>query len=87
MHFYLQVKSLACVLLRRLFTNKFEEIWEQLSAEQQSLVKQELLSAVEAEEKMLLKRKICEAVAELARSMLGMKTDSAFSSLIFICLH
>lgn len=66
-----QVRTMACILLRRMFTSNFEEMWQQLSPELQNAVKQELMVAIKEETVHTIRKKICDAVAELARNMLG----------------
>ena len=60
---------MAAVLLRRLFTNTFEDFWPGLGAEVHGVVKQELLLAVQNDAVDSVRRKICDALAELARNL------------------
>jgi len=66
-----QVRSLAAVLLRRLYTSTFEEFWPLLPAEAQASVKQEMLACIQQEENPGVRRKMCDCTAELARNMIG----------------
>lgn len=70
-HSLLQVRTMACILLRRMFTSNFEEMWQQLSPELQSAVKQELMVAIKEETVPTIRKKTCDVIAELARNMLG----------------
>lgn len=65
------MRTLAAVLLRRVFTTSFEEIWLQIPVDLQLAVKQQVLIAVQNELTPPVQRKICDAVAELARSLIG----------------
>ncbi|GFR78745.1 importin-5 [Elysia marginata] len=68
-------RSLAAVLLRRLFTTNFEALWPQIAPEMQAGVKQELMTAVHQETTPALRKKVCDAFAELARNMLDENND------------
>ena len=68
---YLQKRNLAVVLLRRLFTSDFEELWEKLEAAHQSAVKEQLLLSIKQETDKSLNKKICDAAAELCRNLIG----------------
>lgn len=67
----LQIRTLSSVLLRRLFTNEFEEVWPKLSPELQAAVKEKLMCAITEELTPPVRRKVCDATAELARNMIG----------------
>jgi hypothetical protein len=62
---------LAAVLLRRLFTNDFNEWWPKISPELQAGVKMELMKGIQEELTPPVKRKVCDATAELARNLIG----------------
>ena len=66
-----QVRTMSCILLRRMFASNFEEVWPQLPAELQTGVKQELMAAIKDEGLPAIRKKACDAIAELARNMLG----------------
>ena len=68
--FYLQVKILAAVLLRRLFLQSSDELAQVDSAVLRAC-REELLLAIQTEESPPIRRKICDAVAELARASIG----------------
>ena len=65
------MRNLAVVLLRRLFTGDFDEVWEKLPAEHQEATKQQLLNSIKVEKESSLRKKICDAVAELSRNLIG----------------
>jgi len=62
-------RTMAAVLLRRLFTNTFEDFWPGLGTEIHGVVKQELLLAVQNDAVDSVRRKICDALSELARNL------------------
>lgn len=59
-------------MLRRLFTNEFEEVWPKMTPELQAAVKNKLMAAITEELTPPVRRKVCDATAELARNMIGM---------------
>lgn len=65
------MRNLAVVLLRRLFTGDFDELWEKLPVAHQAATKQQLLTLIKDEKETSLKKKICDATAELARNLIG----------------
>lgn len=66
-----QQRVLAAVLLRRLFTTNFETLWQQITVDMQTGVKQELMTAIHQETVASVRKKICDIFAELARNMIG----------------
>lgn len=66
-----QVRTLAPVLLRRLFANNFEEFWPQVPANIQNAVKEQILVLIQEEDTPAVRKKICDAAAELARNLIG----------------
>jgi hypothetical protein len=66
-----EVRSLAAVLLRRFFSNNYDEFVEKLAERSFAQVKELLLRLVLAEQNDQLSRKICDAVAELARNIVS----------------
>ncbi|WAR27376.1 IPO5-like protein [Mya arenaria] len=66
----IEIRTLAAVLLRRLFTNEFSEWWPKIPAELQAGLKKELMSAIQEELTPPIKRKVCDATAELARNLI-----------------
>lgn len=69
--FILQIRTLASVLLRRVFTIEFKEVWSKLTPELQAAVKEKLMACITEELTPPVRRKICDATAELARNMIG----------------
>lgn len=64
---------MAAVLLRRLFSSSFEEIYPGLTVEMQTAVKTELLNGIQADGSSSIRRKVCDVAAELARNLIGME--------------
>ena len=62
---------MSAVLLRRLLSNSFEEVWPLIQPPLQEAIKQELMLAVQEELTPPVRRKVCDVVAELARNMIG----------------
>lgn len=65
-----EVRTLAPVLLRRLFANNFEEFWPQVPANIQNAVKEQILVLIQEEDTPAVRKKICDAAAELARNLI-----------------
>lgn len=66
-----QARQMAAVLLRRLLSSAFEEVYPALSPEDQTSVKSELLLFIQLEMQSTMRKKICDIVAELARNLIG----------------
>lgn len=66
-----QARQMAAVLLRRLLSSAFEEVYPALSPEDQTSVKSELLLFIQLEVQSTMRKKICDIVAELARNLIG----------------
>lgn len=66
-----QVKQMAAVLLRRLLSSSFEEIYPGLTLEMQTAIKTELLSGIQQETSPTIRKKICDIAAELSRNLIG----------------
>lgn len=66
-----QVKQMAAVLLRRLLSSSFEEIYPGLTVEMQTAIKTELLTGIQQETSPTIRKKICDIAAELSRNLIG----------------
>lgn len=66
-----QVKQMAAVLLRRLLSSSFEEIYPGLTLEMQTAIKTELLTGIQQETSATIRKKICDIAAELSRNLIG----------------
>ncbi|XP_053561454.1 importin-5 [Bombina bombina] len=65
-----EVRQMAAVLLRRLLSSSFEEVYPSLPAEVQNAIKSELLLVIQLETQSSMRKKICDIVAELARNLI-----------------
>lgn len=72
-----QVRQMAAVLLRRLLSSAFEEVYPNLSAEIQTAVKTELLAGIQSDGPSSIRKKVCDVAAELARNLLGETHETA----------
>uniref|UniRef100_A0A8C5A470 TOG domain-containing protein n=1 Tax=Gadus morhua TaxID=8049 RepID=A0A8C5A470_GADMO len=66
-----EVKQMAAVLLRRLLSSSFEEIYPGLTVEMQTAVKTELLASIQTEASPNIRKKVCDIAAELSRNLVG----------------
>lgn len=83
-----QVRTLAAVLLRRLFSNDFEKCFPELPAEAQAQIKNQLLLSIENEANNTLRKRVCECAAELARKLLDDEANNhwpEFLKFLFTC--
>lgn len=69
-----QVKQMAAVLLRRLLSSSFDEIYPGLPGDMQTAIKSELLVGIQAEGSPTIRKKVCDIAAELARNLVGRST-------------
>uniref|UniRef100_A0A7N8XCL0 Importin-5 n=1 Tax=Mastacembelus armatus TaxID=205130 RepID=A0A7N8XCL0_9TELE len=65
-----EVKQMAAVLLRRLLSSSFEEIYPGLTMEMQTAIKTELLTSIQQETSPNIRKKVCDIAAELARNLI-----------------
>uniref|UniRef100_A0A8D3E823 TOG domain-containing protein n=1 Tax=Scophthalmus maximus TaxID=52904 RepID=A0A8D3E823_SCOMX len=65
-----EVKQMAAVLLRRLLSSSFEEIYPGLTVEMQTAIKTELLSSIQQETSPNIRKKVCDIAAELCRNLI-----------------
>nr|XP_028584102.1 importin-5 [Podarcis muralis] len=65
-----EARQMAAVLLRRLLSASFEEVYPTLPPEVQTAIKSELLLIIQLETQSSMRRKICDIVAELARNLI-----------------
>uniref|UniRef100_A0A4W6EXL2 Karyopherin (importin) beta 3 n=1 Tax=Lates calcarifer TaxID=8187 RepID=A0A4W6EXL2_LATCA len=66
-----EVKQMAAVLLRRLLSSSFEEIYPGLTLEMQTAIKTELLTSIQQETSPNIRKKVCDIAAELSRNLIG----------------
>lgn len=62
---------MAAVLLRRLLSSSFEEIYPGLTLEMQTVIKTELLTSIQTETSPNIRKKVCDIAAELTRNLIG----------------
>uniref|UniRef100_A0A7M4FL78 Importin 5 n=1 Tax=Crocodylus porosus TaxID=8502 RepID=A0A7M4FL78_CROPO len=62
--------QMAAVLLRRLLSSAFEEVYPALPPDVQIAIKSELLLIIQMETQSGMRKKICDIVAELARNLI-----------------
>lgn len=62
---------MAAVLLRRLLSSSFEEIYPGLTLEMQTAIKTELLTSIQQETSPNIRKKVCDIAAELSRNLIG----------------
>lgn len=71
-----QVKTMAAVLLRRLLSSSFEEIYPGLTVDMQMAIKTELVTSIQTEASPNIRKKVADIAAELCRNLLGWLRDS-----------
>lgn len=62
---------MAAVLLRRLLSSSFEEIYPGLTVSMQAAIKTELLTSIQQETSPNIRKKVCDIAAELSRNLIG----------------
>uniref|UniRef100_A0A3B5MRZ7 Uncharacterized protein n=1 Tax=Xiphophorus couchianus TaxID=32473 RepID=A0A3B5MRZ7_9TELE len=65
-----EVRQMAAVLLRRLLSSSFEEIYPGLTLAMQTAIKTELLSSIQQEASPNIRKKVCDIAAELCRNLI-----------------
>ncbi|XP_038147097.1 importin-5 [Cyprinodon tularosa] len=65
-----EVRQMAAVLLRRLLSSSFEEIYPGLTVEMQTAIKTELLTSIQQETSQNIRKKVCDIAAELCRNLI-----------------
>lgn len=69
---------MAAVLLRRLLSSSFEEIYPGLTVSLQAAIKTELLTSIQQESSPNIRKKVCDIAAELSRNLIG--NDARFAT-------
>ena len=62
---------MAAVLLRRLLSSAFDEVYPTLPTDVQTAIRSELLMIIQMETQSSMRKKICDIAAELARNLIG----------------
>uniref|UniRef100_A0A4W4FHQ4 TOG domain-containing protein n=1 Tax=Electrophorus electricus TaxID=8005 RepID=A0A4W4FHQ4_ELEEL len=65
-----EVRQMAAVLLRRLLSSSFEEVYPGLTLDIQTAIKTELLACIQLDGSSSIRKKVCDVAAELARNLL-----------------
>ncbi|KAK9980562.1 hypothetical protein ABG768_000160 [Culter alburnus] len=65
-----EVKQMAAVLLRRLLSSSFEEVYPSLTVDMQTAIKTELLTGIQSDSSSNIRKKVCDIAAELARNLI-----------------
>lgn len=65
-----EARQMAAVLLRRLLSSSFEEVYPTLPPDVQNAIKTELISVIQAETQTSIRKKVCDIAAELARNLI-----------------
>uniref|UniRef100_A0A8C2NTC1 Importin N-terminal domain-containing protein n=1 Tax=Capra hircus TaxID=9925 RepID=A0A8C2NTC1_CAPHI len=66
-----EARQMAAVLLRRLLSSAFDEVYPTLPTDVQTAIKSELLMIIQMETQSSMRKKICDIAAELARNLIG----------------
>ncbi|KAG7463760.1 hypothetical protein MATL_G00180070 [Megalops atlanticus] len=65
-----EVRQMAAVLLRRLLSSSFDEIYPGLPPDMHTAIKTELLMGIQSEASPNIRKKVCDIAAELARNLI-----------------
>ncbi|KAG7467002.1 hypothetical protein MATL_G00148650 [Megalops atlanticus] len=65
-----EVRQMAAVLLRRLLSSSFDEVYPGVPPDLQTAIKTELLVGIQSEASPSLRKKVCDVAAELARNLI-----------------
>ncbi|KAM9198032.1 LOW QUALITY PROTEIN: importin-5-like [Dugong dugon] len=65
-----EARQMAAVLLRRLLSSSFDEVYPTLPSDVQTAIKGELLMIIQMETQSSMRKKICDIAAELARNLI-----------------
>ncbi|XP_066562833.1 importin-5 [Amia ocellicauda] len=65
-----EVRQMAAVLLRRLLSSSFDEVYPSLPADMQTAIKTELLMGIQMEAAPNIRKKVCDIAAELSRNLI-----------------
>ncbi|GAB1601055.1 importin-5-like [Argonauta hians] len=80
-------RSLAAVLLRKLFTAKFDDAWSNLVPDSQIAIKTYLMNIIHQEANPVIRKKVCDAIAELARNMLDEEGNMTWPDILKFLLE
>ena len=66
---------MAAVLLRRLLSSAFDEVYPTLPTDVQTAIRSELLMIIQMETQSSMRKKICDIAADLARNLIGVYSN------------
>ncbi|XP_015439811.1 PREDICTED: importin-5 [Dufourea novaeangliae] len=84
------MRAMAAVLLRRLFSSEFMDYYPKIPPEAQAQLKEQILLSVQNEQTEIIRRKICEVAAEVARNLIdedGNNQWPEFLQFLFQCAN
>ncbi|KAI4504097.1 hypothetical protein M0802_000568 [Mischocyttarus mexicanus] len=85
-----EIRAMAAVLLRRLFSSDFMDFYSKIPPESQVQLKEQILLYVRNEQTETIRRKICEVAAEVARNLIdedGNNQWPEFLQFLFQCAN
>ncbi|KAK0159718.1 hypothetical protein PV327_010803 [Microctonus hyperodae] len=89
-HLAEEIRGMAAVLLRRLFSAEFMDFYPKIPPEAQAELKKQILLTVQNEQSDIIRRKVCEVAAEVARNMIdddGNNQWPEFLQFLFQCAN
>uniref|UniRef100_A0A6M2DRC2 Putative karyopherin importin beta 3 n=1 Tax=Xenopsylla cheopis TaxID=163159 RepID=A0A6M2DRC2_XENCH len=85
-----EARTMAAVLLRRLFSSEFMEFYSKLPVEAQAQLKEQVLLTIQIEQSVQMRRKVCDVVSEVARNLIdddGNNQWPEFLQYLFQCAN
>lgn len=85
-----EMRAMAAVLLRRLFSSEFMDFYPKIPPEAQVQLKEQILLSVQTEQTDTIRRKVCEVAAEVARNLIdedGNNQWPEFLQFLFQCAN
>ncbi|XP_053986559.1 importin-5 [Hylaeus anthracinus] len=85
-----EMRAMAAVLLRRLFSSEFMDFYPKIPPEAQTQLKEQILLSVQNEQTDTIRRKVCEVTAEVARNLIDEDGNSQwpeFLQFLFQCAN
>ncbi|XP_029055806.1 karyopherin beta 3 [Osmia lignaria lignaria] len=85
-----EMRAMAAVLLRRLFSSEFMDFYPKIPPEAQVQLKEQILVSVQNEQIDTIRRKVCEVAAEVARNLIdedGTNQWPEFLQFLFQCAN
>uniref|UniRef100_A0A8C2NTB5 Importin N-terminal domain-containing protein n=1 Tax=Capra hircus TaxID=9925 RepID=A0A8C2NTB5_CAPHI len=79
-----EARQMAAVLLRRLLSSAFDEVYPTLPTDVQTAIKSELLMIIQMETQSSMRKKICDIAAELARNLIGVYANTESLQFLFL---